>query len=40
MVERNLDVEVTGFDRYGEAITINASGWQARILQHACDHLD
>jgi len=40
VVERYLDVEVTGFDRYGEPIKINASGWQARILQHECDHLD
>lgn len=40
MVERYLDVEVTGFDRDGEPIKIKASGWQARILQHECDHLD
>lgn len=40
MVERSLDVEVAGLDRYGEPIKINASGWQARILQHECDHLD
>lgn len=40
MVERCLDVEVEGFDRYGEPIKISASGWQARILQHECDHLD
>jgi len=40
VVERYLDVEVEGFDRYGEPIKINASGWQARILQHECDHLD
>lgn len=40
LVERYLDVEVAGFDRYGEPIKIKASGWQARILQHECDHLD
>jgi len=40
VVERYLDVEVAGFDRYGEPIKINATGWQARILQHECDHLD
>ncbi|XP_054783815.1 peptide deformylase 1A, chloroplastic/mitochondrial [Prosopis cineraria] len=40
VVERYLDVEVTGLDRNGELIKINASGWQARILQHECDHLD
>ncbi|XP_027344806.1 peptide deformylase 1A, chloroplastic-like [Abrus precatorius] len=40
VVERYLDVEVTGLDRNGAPIKINASGWQARILQHECDHLD
>jgi len=40
LVERSLDVEVTGLDRYGVPIKINASGWQARILQHECDHLE
>nr|KYP59609.1 hypothetical protein KK1_015045 [Cajanus cajan] len=40
VVERYLDVEVAGFDRYGEPLKINATCWQARILQHACDHLD
>ncbi|BAT98564.1 Peptide deformylase [Vigna angularis] len=40
LVERSLEVEVTGLDRYGAPIKISASGWQARILQHECDHLD
>lgn len=40
MVERHLDVEVVGLDRYGSRIKVDASGWQARILQHECDHLD
>ncbi|KAM2654386.1 hypothetical protein EV2_025896 [Malus domestica] len=40
VVERNLDVEVSGFDRNGQPIKVNASGWQARILQHECDHLE
>ncbi|GJV06009.1 peptide deformylase 1A, chloroplastic-like protein [Tanacetum coccineum] len=40
MVERFLDVEVTGFDRYGQPIKVTASGWQARVLQHECDHLE
>ncbi|KAJ4828435.1 Peptide deformylase 1A, chloroplastic/mitochondrial [Turnera subulata] len=40
VVERYLDVEVTGLDRDGKPIKVNASGWQARILQHECDHLD
>ncbi|KAM0021643.1 putative peptide deformylase [Helianthus debilis subsp. tardiflorus] len=29
MVERFLDVEVTGLDRYGQPIKVSASGWQA-----------
>ncbi|CAI8601276.1 unnamed protein product [Vicia faba] len=40
VVERYLDVEVTGLDRNGEPIKITASGWQARVLQHECDHLE
>ncbi|KAL6996559.1 Peptide deformylase 1A, chloroplastic/mitochondrial [Sarracenia purpurea var. burkii] len=40
MVERSLEVEVTGLDRDGQPIKVDASGWQARILQHECDHLD
>ncbi|PON50965.1 Formylmethionine deformylase [Parasponia andersonii] len=40
VVERCLDVEVSGLDRYGNPIKIDASGWQARILQHECDHLE
>ncbi|KAL0547496.1 hypothetical protein IC582_017432 [Cucumis melo] len=40
VVERYLDVEIAGFDRNGNPIKVDASGWQARILQHECDHLD
>ncbi|XP_051134793.1 peptide deformylase 1A, chloroplastic [Andrographis paniculata] len=40
LVERHLEVEVTGFDRNGKPLKIDASGWQARIFQHECDHLD
>ncbi|GLT32147.1 hypothetical protein SLA2020_068340 [Shorea laevis] len=40
LVERYLDVEVTGLDRDGQPIKVDASGWKARILQHECDHLD
>lgn len=39
-MERYLDVEVSGLDRYGQPVKVNASGWQARILQHECDHLE
>ncbi|OEL38799.1 Peptide deformylase 1A, chloroplastic [Dichanthelium oligosanthes] len=40
VVERHLDVEVSGLDRNGNPIKVQASGWQARILQHECDHLE
>lgn len=40
VVERHLDVEVSGLDRNGRSIMVEASGWQARILQHECDHLE
>ncbi|KAH9326904.1 hypothetical protein KI387_007082 [Taxus chinensis] len=39
LVERHLEVEVTGFGRDGLPIKVHATGWQARILQHECDHL-
>jgi peptide deformylase len=40
IVERHLDVEVIGLSRDGQPIKVDASGWQARILQHECDHLE
>lgn len=40
VVERHLDVEVSGLDRNGRPMKVEASGWQARILQHECDHLE
>ncbi|XP_037412976.1 peptide deformylase 1A, chloroplastic-like [Triticum dicoccoides] len=40
VVERHLDVEVSGLDRNGHPMKVDASGWQARILQHECDHLE
>nr|GEX35987.1 peptide deformylase 1A, chloroplastic-like [Tanacetum cinerariifolium] len=40
LVERYLEVEVTGLDREGKPIKVEACGWQARILQHECDHLE
>ncbi|HEX6500452.1 MAG TPA: peptide deformylase [Micromonosporaceae bacterium] len=30
----------TGFDRYGEPVTVSGSGFLARALQHEADHLD
>ncbi|KAJ0985688.1 hypothetical protein J5N97_004044 [Dioscorea zingiberensis] len=40
LVERHLEVEVTGLDRNGCPIKVDAVGWQARIIQHEFDHLD
>ncbi|GAQ78852.1 peptide deformylase [Klebsormidium nitens] len=39
LVERHLEVEVTGLDRNGDELTVQARGWHARIFQHECDHL-
>jgi peptide deformylase len=39
-VERSLHARVSGFDAEGEAIAIEASGLEARVLQHEIDHLD
>ena len=40
LVERDLEVEVTGLDARGAPLTWRARGWPARILQHEVDHLD
>ncbi|XP_040894249.1 peptide deformylase, mitochondrial isoform X2 [Toxotes jaculatrix] len=39
-VPRYLSVEVSGLNEKGEAVTWQASGWPARIVQHEMDHLD
>jgi peptide deformylase len=39
-VERPLHVRVSGRDAEGESIEIEASGLEARVLQHEIDHLD
>jgi len=39
-VERYETVEVTGLDRYGRRVWIEASGLKARAIQHEIDHLD
>jgi len=39
-VERPLHVRVRAQDEHGEVITIEASGLEARVLQHEIDHLD
>ena len=40
IVPRAHDVTVTALDHRGEPVTIHASGWYARILQHEIDHLN
>ncbi len=39
-VERPLHVRVSAQDEHGDPITIEASGLEARVLQHEIDHLD
>jgi len=40
IVSRSRSVQVTALDHRGEPVTIDASGWYARILQHEIDHLN
>lgn len=40
LVERHLEVEVSGHDQNAEPVTWRVKGWPARILQHECDHID
>jgi peptide deformylase len=39
-VERPIHVRVRGFDEYGEELLIEATGFEARVIQHEIDHLD
>jgi peptide deformylase len=39
-VERPVFVRVRAQDEHGEPVTIEASGLEARVLQHEIDHLD
>ena len=39
-VERPVHVRVEAQDEYGEPITVEASGLEARVIQHEMDHLD
>ena len=39
-VERPIHVRVRALDEYGDALTIEASGLEARVIQHEMDHLD
>lgn len=40
IVDRALNVRVECLNERGEAVTIEAHGWYARILQHEIDHLN
>ncbi len=39
-VERPVFVRVSALDQFGEPITVEASGLEARVIQHEIDHLD
>ena len=39
-VERPVHVRVRGLDERGDGLTIEASGLEARVIQHEVDHLD
>jgi peptide deformylase len=39
-VERPIHVRVRARDEHGDVVTIEASGLEARVLQHEIDHLD
>ncbi len=39
-VERPIDVRVRAQNEFGEEIVIEASGLEARVIQHEVDHLD
>ncbi len=39
-VDRTIHVRVRGRDERGEPLTVEASGLEARVIQHEIDHLD
>lgn len=39
-VDRHVRIRVSAHDAHGEPITIEASGLEARVIQHEIDHLD
>lgn len=39
LVPRHEHIRYTGFDARGQAITREAQGFHARVVQHECDHL-
>lgn len=40
LVPRFRNIEYSGFDPTGQPISVRASGFHARVVQHECDHLD
>jgi peptide deformylase len=40
LVERAVEVEVTGLDETAQAVRWRVRGWPARILQHEVDHIN
>ena len=40
VVERPVHVRVRALNEHGEEILVEASGLEARVLQHEIDHLD
>lgn len=40
LVSRCTHLRYSGFDQHGAAITREAHGFHARVVQHECDHLD
>jgi len=40
LVPRFARVRVEAFDREGRPYTLEAEGFQARVIQHECDHLE
>jgi peptide deformylase len=40
LVPRARDIRLRGFDRTGQKIDLQASGFMARVIQHETDHLD
>jgi peptide deformylase len=39
-VERPIHIRVRGQNEHGEPVTVEASGLEARVIQHEMDHLD
>jgi len=40
LVSRSTHLRYSGFDQHGAALSREAHGFHARVVQHECDHLD